>query len=78
MRQNRTDNIWGFLGRFLPAAALVCGGAMILLIAFAVWLCLAGETAPFAFAFLCLAVGTGVTLAVIALCRVIPAKNGLR
>lgn len=67
-----------FSGRNLPAAALVCGGIMGLSLALVSWLYLAGETAPFAFAVLYLAVGTGIVLAVITLCRVIPAKNGLR
>lgn len=78
MKKNRTDNIWEFLGRNLPTTAYQCGGVMSLSIALAGWLCLAKETAPFAFAFLYLAAGTGVVLASVALCRTAPAKSGLR
>lgn len=78
MKQRKIDGLWAFLGKYLPAAALVCGGVMGILIALVNLLNLAGETAPFVFAFFYLAVGLAVAAAVVFLCRMVPAKNEIR
>ena len=78
MKQGRADNIWNFLGRNLPTAALVCGGIMGLLLALVSWIYLAEQTAPFAFAVLYLTVGLAVAAAVVFLCRIVPAGNEVR
>lgn len=78
MKRLGNRDVWDLAGHGLPAAALICGGVMGILIACVSLLNLSVETSPFAFALMYLAVGIGIVLAVIALCRVIPAKNGLR
>lgn len=70
--------MWAFSGRFLPAAALVCGGIMGLWIALVNWNCLAEQTAPAVFAGVYLTAGLAVAAAVVFLCRIVPAGNGVR
>ena len=78
MKQNKADNLWDFLGRSLPAAALICGGIMGLLLALASWIYLAKETAPFISVVFYLAVGLAVAAAAVFLCRIAPARNEVR
>lgn len=78
MRKLGTSDVWNFAGRALPAAAFLCGGLMSLMIALVSWLCLAGETAPFAFAVLYLAAGLAVAAATVFLCRIVPVRNEIR
>lgn len=78
MRRPGNAKAWELAGRFLPAAALVCGGIMCLLIALVSGLNLARETAPFLFAAFYVTVGLAVAAAVVLLCRTVPAGNGIR
>lgn len=78
MEQRKIDGFWGFAGKYLPAAALVCGGVMGLLIALVSGLYLAAETASFAVVIFCLGVGLACAAAAVFLCRAVPAGNEIR
>lgn len=78
MKRLGNANAWNAAGKCLSAAALICGGLMGILIAWVSLLNLSAETSPITFALLYLAAGTGIVLAVIALCRAVPAKSELR
>lgn len=66
------------MGKYLPAAALMCGGVMGLLIALVSGLYLAVETEPAVFAAVYLAAGLAAAAAVVFLCRTVPVGSEVR
>ena len=78
MKQRKIDGLFAFSGKYLPAAVLVCGGAMGLLIALVGLLYLARETAPSVFVVFYLAAGLAMAAAAVLICRIVPAKNEVR
>lgn len=77
MKRLKNTDVWDLAGHGLPAAALICGGVMGVLIVCVNFLNLVNHTTPLGFV-LYPAAGTGMVLAVAALCRTVPAKNGAR
>ena len=68
---------WDLTGRFLTTAALICGGVMGLLIVCANLLNLAENISPKGLIFYP-AAGICMVLAAVVLCRMVPAKSGVR
>ena len=78
MEQLRHKDVWGGAGGGLSAAALICGGIMCLVIAWASVWNLFGQTAPAAFALLYLAVGLVVVLGAVILFRIVPSGSEVK